>query len=124
MIRGIGLDMIEIARVGKAIGRERFRTRVYAPAERAWLDGRQWPAETAAGRFAAKEAVAKALGTGIGRVRWVDIAVLPDGTGRPAVRLYGEAERAAEALGARRVWVTITHDRERTCAVAVAEGDG
>lgn len=123
MILGIGLDMIEINRIGRAMGRERFRQRVFSPAERAWLDARRWLPETAAGRFTAKEAAAKALGTGIGKVRWMDIEVLAGDGGRPSVRLHGEAARMAEVLGIRRLWVSITHDRGRACAVVIAEGD-
>ena len=124
MILGIGLDMIEIERVGRAITRQRFRERVYTGAERDWLASSAWRAERAAGRFAAKEAAAKALGTGIGRVRWVDIEVTAEDTGRPGIRLYGEAARAAAELGVERMWVTITHDRGRAAACVIAEGDG
>ena len=124
MILGIGLDMIEIERIGRAIVRQRFRERVYAEAERDWLDTIQWRAESAAGRFVAKEAAAKALGTGIGKVRWVDIEITVEDTGRPRIQLYGEARRAAAALGVKGMWVTITHDRGRAAACVIAEGDG
>lgn len=123
MIRGIGLDMIEIERIGRAVAQGRFRERVFSPAERDRLDRRGWRAETSAGRFAAKEAAAKALGTGIGKVRWVDIEVLDDGAGRPRITLHGEAARAAETLGVTRMWVSITHDRGRAAACVIAEGD-
>lgn len=124
MILGIGLDMIEIERIGRAIVRQRFRERVYAEAERDWLDTIQWRAESAAGRFAAKEAAAKALGTGIGRVRWTDIEIQAEDTGRPRIRLHGEAERTAAKLGIKRMWVTITHDKGRAAACVIAEGEG
>ena len=123
MILGIGLDMIEIERIGRAIGRQRFRERVFSAAERDWLDGRDWRAESAAGRFAAKEAAAKALGTGIGTIRWVDIEVTAQDTGGPRIRLHGAAQRAAANLGVDRMWVSITHDRGRAAACVIAEGD-
>lgn len=124
MILGMGMDMIEIARIGRAIAGRRFRERVYSPAERDWLDTVSWRAESAAGRFAAKEAAVKALGAGIGAIRWIDIEIVAEDTGRPRIRLHGEAERAAKALGIRKMWVTITHDRERAAACVIAEGDG
>jgi len=124
MILGLGMDMIEIERVDRAIARQRFRARVYSAAERDWLDAVHWRAESAAGRFAAKEAAAKALGTGIGRVRWIDIEILAEDTGRPRIRLHRDAERAAIELGVKRMWVSITHDRGRAAACVIAEGDG
>jgi holo-[acyl-carrier protein] synthase len=124
MILGIGLDMIEIERIGRAIQNRRFRERVYSAAERDWLDSVNWRAESAAGRFAAKEAAAKALNVGFGKVHWTDIEIVPEDTGRPRITLYGEARRVAKALGVKNMWVTLTHDRGRAAACVIAEGDG
>ena len=124
MILGIGMDMIEIERVGRAVQSQRFRERVFAAAERDWLAAAAWRAESAAGRFAAKEAAVKALGTGIGKIRWADIEVTAEDTGRPGIRLHGEARRAAAERGVNRMWVTITHDKGRAAACVIAEGDG
>lgn len=81
MIIGIGLDMIEVERIERAVRREAFRERIYAPGEIEALSRRNWNAQSAAGAFAAKEAVSKALGTGFGAVGWTEIAILHDGNG-------------------------------------------
>lgn len=114
-----GIDLIEIARIEGGIARlgERFLNRFFTPAERAACEDR--PHRLAA-RLAAKEAVAKALGTGIGAVRWVDIEILNGAGGRPVLNLYGEAQRAADALGITAWDVSLTHTGATAGAVAIA----
>ncbi|MCB0073206.1 MAG: holo-ACP synthase [Caldilineaceae bacterium] len=119
-----GVDSIEIARVRTAVAGhgDRFLTRVYTPRELTVCRGR---AESLAGRFAAKEAVAKALGTGIWRhgVCWTDIEIDREpASGRPLLHLHGAAARRADALGLREWSLSISHDRSRAIAFVVALG--
>jgi holo-[acyl-carrier protein] synthase len=112
--------MIENRRVEAGINRlgERFLNRFFTSGERE--DCRDMPHRLAA-RFAAKEAVAKALGTGIGAVRWIDIEIRsnnPDN--RPTVSLYGEACRVAEEMGLTQWDVSLTHTSEYAAAIVVA----
>jgi holo-[acyl-carrier protein] synthase len=113
-----GVDAAEIPRITAALERwgQRFLDRVYTPAEQAYCRGR---AESLAGRFAAKEAVSKALGTGIRRLRWRDIEILPDRYGRPTVYLYGKARARAEQMGAAWLSVSITHADDLAIAFVV-----
>jgi holo-[acyl-carrier protein] synthase len=118
-----GVDIVEIRRldeINPAI-RARFIQRVYTPAEQALARGQ---APSLAGRFAAKEAVSKALGTGIGRVRWQDIEILRGPSGEPVLQLHGLAREVAARLGLTEWSVSISHGREHAVAVAVALGPG
>jgi holo-[acyl-carrier protein] synthase len=114
-----GVDAAEIPRIRAAIERwgQRFLDRVYTPGELAYCRGR---AERLAGRFAAKEAVSKALGTGIRRLRWRDIEILPDRRGRPTVYLYGTAAARAREMGVTWLSVSITHAGELAIAFVIA----
>jgi holo-[acyl-carrier protein] synthase len=119
-----GVDLIEIARIRSAIERhgEHFLQRVYTPDE---LNQCRGQIPSLAARFAAKEAVAKALGTGIGRdhVTWTDIEVTrqPE-TGAPLLALYGAALACATRLALREWSLSLSHDRERAIAFVVAMG--
>ncbi len=123
-IAGLGLDLVEVARVGALLERheERFLRRVCRPGEaKKGTSAEAW-AQHVAGLFAAKEAVLKALGTGWGEgVTFRDVEVHRAPSGAPSVRLHGEAHRKAEALGARRVHISITHERYHAAAVAILE---
>jgi len=94
---GIGIDLVEIGRLERAWRRHgsRFLRRVYTAAEERYCLGKRRPAASLAARFAAKEAVLKALGLGLGGARWQDIEILPDPAGRPSLRLQGAARRRA-----------------------------
>jgi holo-[acyl-carrier protein] synthase len=121
MILRTGVDILEIDRldsVSPAI-RRRFIQRVYTPAEREILGEDN---EALAGRFAAKEAVSKALGSGIGFVRWQDIEILNGPFGEPVLNLYGNAVKIAERLALDTWSVSISHSRNHAVAVAVAIG--
>ena len=116
-----GIDIVQcerVSRVWKEHG-DYFVQRVFTEAERAHcLDSRR-PAERLSGRFAAKEAVLKALGTGWrGGIRWTDIEILPDSLGRQRVTLTGKSAERAAHLGIGQILISISHTRE--CAVASA----
>lgn len=117
-----GVDIVEVDRLDRAILRhqERFFDRFFTTQE--LIDcGGHTPALAA--RLAAKEAVAKALGTGIGRVGWKDIEIVRGSAREPQVRLHGEALRAADRLHLRSWSVSLTHTHEHALAVAVAVGE-
>jgi holo-[acyl-carrier protein] synthase len=119
-IVGLGVDICEIARMERAISRHpTLRERVFTIEERAYCDSKARPAESYAGRFAAREAVIKALGGYRGK-RWQDISVSRAPTGAPAIALGGNAKRRADALGVDRVLVTFTHEKTNAVAFAVA----
>lgn len=120
MILGIGLDLCDIRRIEGAIEREQFLKRVYTPREQARITSAAGVrrGEIAAGMFAAKEAVAKALGTGFDGFFADAVEILPDEKGRPVCTLYrGALERAGDA----RVWVSITHESGMAAATAILE---
>lgn len=111
--------MIEIERVRQSAERfgERFLDRVYTEAEQAYCRGR---APQLAGRFAAKEAVSKALGTGIRRIHWRNIEILPNKAGAPQVTLHGRAQDRFRSMGLTNLEVSISHSRDNAVAVALA----
>lgn len=116
-----GLDLIEISRfaeIDPAI-RERFIKRVFTPEEQLQCGRLD---ERLAGKFAAKEAVAKALGSGIGQVGWREIVVLDDASGQPVLHLTGAAAQVADALHLTDWSISITHTRNLAAATAVALG--
>ena len=120
MIDGIGVDIIEISRVAAALARPRFRERVFSADERAYCESEGTPqrvTERYAGRFAAKEAIVKALGCGF-RLPLCEVETLADPCGAPQARLTGQA---SARLAGRRVHVSISHCREYACAQAIVE---
>lgn len=122
-VAGVGVDLIRIRRVEQAYLRrpERFLQRIFSLREQALLSQRNYPPATLAAHFAAKEAVAKALGCGIGPVRWYELEVVPGGKGgAPSVCLSGEAEHLARQRGIDAVAVSLTHDGPWAMAFAVA----
>ncbi len=120
MIR-TGVDLIEVQRIDRAILRhgQRFFDRFFTPQELIDANGHT-PALAA--RFAAKEAVAKALGTGIGDVGWKEIEVVNGPRRRPVLRLHGRARELADALGLTAWSLSLSHTHEHAVAVAVAMG--
>ena len=115
----VGIDAVEIARVAAIYERfgERFLLRVYTDREATRYRGR---INELAARFAAKEAVSKALGTGLHGISWRDVEVLPDHRGKPLVFLYDRASRRAEELGLREFAISLTHTNELAMAFVVA----
>jgi holo-[acyl-carrier protein] synthase len=126
MIKGLGIDSIELDRIARVYRAypERFLNRVYTPAERDYIDRWNDPVPRLAGRFAVKEACMKALGTGwsLG-VRWRDIEVVREASGKPAVRMHGRAKELLELLHADVIHCSITHSRDQAVAVVVFEGE-
>ena len=125
MILGLGIDLCGLDRIAAAIERPRFLERVYTPAERARIEAAAGArrVEIAAGLYAAKEAAAKALGTGFSGFGPWDIEILPDAGGAPRCALMNGAAVRAEALAAEyRLFVSVTHDAGTAAAVAVLEG--
>lgn len=118
-----GIDLIRTNRLAEVNPRIRMRfiQRVFTQAEQAQAKDDN---ETLSGIFAAKEAVSKALGTGIGKVSWQDIEILHEWTGEPLVVLHGNGLLVAERKGLKQWSVSITHDGGLAAAVAVAIGDG
>lgn len=125
MVVGTGIDTVEIERVARAIERygSRFLERVYTAGEIAYCQRkRRNAAESFAARFAAKEAGAKALGTGIGfGVTWRELEVGREPAGRPLLLLHGRAAEIAASLGVRRSSLSITHTRAQSMALVILE---
>lgn len=124
MILGLGTDITEIKRIRAVCERfgGRFLRKILTPAELAAMPAT--PTAYVAGRFAAKEAAAKALGTGFsGGVRFTHIEVTRGANGRPLLRLLGPARERAEALGACAAHISISHGRDAAVAVVVLEGE-
>ena len=117
---GVGVDLVDIARFERAMSRTpRLAPRLFADDERS-RDGVDLPLRSLAGRFAAKEALIKALGDSYD-IRWHDMPVVTDALGKPAFALRGAAAVAAEQLGARRIHLTMSHDAGLAIAYVVAE---
>jgi holo-[acyl-carrier protein] synthase len=125
MIIGIGIDLIEISRIEAALARygERFLHRVFTPDEIAYARRKHHPAPHLAGRFAAKEAALKALGTGkSGGIRWRDVEILPSPSGKPRIAFHGRAHEHLQTLRGRQVHVSISHGRDLAIAAVIIEG--
>lgn len=123
MIVGTGIDIADLRRIRRAYARfcERFCSRILAPEEMADVPERN-RAAFLAGRFAAKEACAKALGTGFSEgISPQMIIIRKTGAGQPFVSLKGAAQSRAEAIGAKRLHLSISHEREYAVALAIAE---
>jgi holo-[acyl-carrier protein] synthase len=124
LVIGVGTDLIEIERIERSVERfgEAFLQRVFTPGEIAYCQRKKNSAESLAARFAAKEAGAKALGTGISRgVSWKELEVRRLPGGRPELHLSGRAKEIAAGLGIRRVSLSLSHSRTVSIAVVVAE---
>ena len=126
MIIGTGIDLVEIARIEQTVERygDRFLDRVYTRAEQAYCRRKRRSAESFAARFAAKEAGAKALGTGISfGVSWLEIEVAREAGGRPTLQFHGRAAEIARHLGVARAALSITHTGEVAMASVILEKD-
>jgi holo-[acyl-carrier protein] synthase len=127
MIAGIGVDIVDVARIQALLDRygERFLRRVYTEAETAYAMGVVNKAERLAGRFAVKEAVMKALGTGKSQgILWRDVETVRTGSGKPEVRLHGQAVKWAKIRGTGKVHASITHDGGKAVAFVILEKAG
>jgi holo-[acyl-carrier protein] synthase len=124
MIVGLGVDITEVDRIAAVIERrgQPFLDRVYTGAEIAYCQSHRVPAERFAGRFAAKEATMKALGTGWrAGVRWRDIEIVRERSGKPTLKLYGASRAIADRIGVKNIVVTITHDGNMALAQVIFE---
>lgn len=124
MIVGSGVDIIEVARIAETLERygARFRERVYRADEIEYCMRKHNAAESFAARFAAKEAAAKALGTGIQNgVGWRDLEIVRAPSGRPSLRFHGRAEAIARQLGVRNANVSLSHTRTHALAQVLLE---
>jgi len=122
MEMAVGIDVIVISRVRKVLERhpERFLQRVYTPEEAAFCRGR---VHELAARFAAKEAVMKALGTGARGLAWREIEILPNRRGKPLVYLHGDAKKRGETIGLRGIDISLTHEGDLAIAAVVGMAD-
>ena len=124
MIVGSGIDLVEIYRIRQSVDRfgARFLNKVYTGAEQEYCLRKRNSAESLAARFAAKEAGAKALGTGMSHgVTWLEIEVVRQPGGRPTLRFHGRAAEMARRLNAQHAVLSITHTREMAMASVVLE---
>jgi holo-[acyl-carrier protein] synthase len=124
MIIGSGIDLVEIGRIQHSVDRygKRFLDRVYTSAEQAYCLRKRKAAESFAARFAAKEAGAKALGTGISfGVNWLEFEVIREPSGRPTLKFHGRAAEIAARMGVARAALSITHTGELAMASVVLE---
>ncbi len=117
-----GIDIIEIGRLERSIERHpRLLARVFTPAELAYCLARHRPGASLAARFAAKEAVMKALGIGLGRCSWQDIEITREQGGRPRVILHNRARQLAREMGVGEINVSLSHCHAYAAAIALAE---
>ena len=124
MVIGVGTDLMEIARIAHSVDRfgERFLRRVFTPREIEYCRRKKNAAESLAARFAAKEAGAKALGTGISRgVGWLELEVLREPGDRPTLQLTGRAQDRARWLGVATISLSLSHSRDTALAVVIME---
>ena len=126
MIVGIGIDIVEIHRIRSALeNTQTMQQKVFTPQEIEYCVGRKNQFQHFAGRFAAKEAALKALGTGWSEgIRWKDVETTSDNLGKPLLSFHRRALEIFEQSGADRSWVSITHSSEHAVAVVVLEGSG
>jgi holo-[acyl-carrier protein] synthase len=124
MIIGIGIDLIEIERIRSIYLRHkaRFADRILTAAEQAYVFQHADPGARLAGRWAAKEAALKALGTGLAQgIRWRDVEILPDENGKPILTFHAKAAARAAVLSAKYFHVSITHDQTTAFAQVILE---
>ena len=123
---GIGVDLVDVPRLGETLRRhsDRFVNRIYTEAEADYCRRGGRPLERFAARFAAKEAVMKALGTGWEKgVGFRDIEVVRGSSGQPGIRLQGEARRQAESIGVRRIDLSLSHTSAGAVAMVILQGE-
>ena len=124
MILGVGIDIIEVARIAASLEKfgHRFGERILLPGEIAYCLSHQSPAAFVAARFAAKEAISKAFGTGIGsQLGWQDMEISHRKSGEPYVIMHGKGQKLFEERSAKNILVSITHTQQYAAVVAVLE---
>ncbi len=125
MILGLGVDLVEIARIKAVLTKypERFPQKVFTAAERNWLKSKLLSPERAAALFAAKEACSKALGTGLRGISWQEMEVFHEDSGRPRLKLTGNALKRFLALGGKGIHLSLSHEKGYALAVVIIEGE-
>lgn len=124
MITGVGIDIVEVKRMEKWLISRQLLERYFHPEEVKTAFSRgNTAALFLAARFAAKEAFGKALGTGLANLTLKDILIVNKSNGKPEMKLYGSALQAMEKSGAKRVHVSLTHERDNAVAMVVLEGE-
>ena len=124
MILGVGIDIIEVARIAASYERfgERFVNRILLPDEIAYCQSHKQPAPFLAARFAAKEAISKAFGTGIGaQLGWQDMEIRRKESGEPYVVLHGKGEQLFASRNAKRLLISLSHTANYAAAMATLE---
>lgn len=122
---GLGTDLVDVERMREVLARRTgFVDRVFHPAEQIYADRQNDPTQRYAARFAAKEAVMKAMGVGLGAVALADIEVTKEPSGAPGIQLHGTAADLAERLGVASWQISLSHTRTAASAVVVALGHG
>ncbi|MDD4309671.1 MAG: holo-ACP synthase [Candidatus Cloacimonetes bacterium] len=123
MISGIGCDIVAVARIKRAIeNNSHFMDKLFTPIEIAYCSSKANPEQSYAARFAAKEAVMKALGTGWdGKINWLDIEVQVNRQGCPFILLYNGAKKLAEQKGVSNIQLSLSHEKEHALAFVVLE---
>ena len=123
LLLGIGTDIVEVSRIKQAVSNERFIMRVYTDAEQRYCEGRgSQKFQSYAARFSGKEAVMKALGTGLRGGTLQEIEILPDELGCPKVSLTGGFAEFAQSKGITKIWLSLSHTKEYATAQCVMEG--
>jgi holo-[acyl-carrier protein] synthase len=126
-VLGVGIDLVENERMDETLGRwsQAFKDRVFLPSEQAYCESKAAPAHHYAGRFAVKEAVSKAFGTGVGEhIGWLDIEVCRDErTGAPSIQLSEKGARLALSRGVRQVLISLSHTKNYSVAQAILLGN-
>jgi holo-[acyl-carrier protein] synthase len=125
MIYGIGVDLVQVARIERAVARygDRFLARVFTPGEIAYCRNKSWAAAGFALRFAAKEAFSKALGVGLRKdgIRWREVEVIPNHLGKPELSISGRAAQLCETAGITGMHLSLTDEDSRALAVVILE---
>jgi len=124
VILGIGVDLVEVSRIGKSIAAhgDHFTHRIFTVAECVYSESKANSNERFAARFAAKEAAMKALGTGLANgISWTEIEVANHESGQPFIRLHGVAAEVAASLGVRHIFVSLTHTSLTASATVILE---
>ncbi len=125
MIIGTGIDIIEVSRIEKALSRDiGFRDKIFTPLEIGYCESKRYKYENYAARFAAKESLLKAIGTGWRYgIRFADIEVWNDELGKPHIRLFGKAKEFFDSLSVSEIHVSLSHLKEMATAVVILESN-
>ena len=124
MIKGNGIDIVEIERIERALEKNsRFLERIFSIKEREYIVSKNYNVNTIAGLFAAKEAVSKCIGTGVRGFKWIDIEINHDSFGKPYVTLKNNARRIAIDNGITNIHISISHSDKNAIAFAIGEGN-